>query len=402
MDNGIYFDNLQAGIVQGNIAEENHYYAYGLKIATLSSKKLGDNYEGTLKNNYLYNGKELFDDADLGWYDYGFRNYDPQIGRFTQLDPLTDDYPLLTPYQYASCDPITNIDVDGLEGCPSVGGMTGYIGKVGSSLGRGAGILQEVSKVGPLINTLNAGLNIANTSTQRNIVKQQIASDVVNNRFTSYNVSESTKPNSQKPVESLPRIQNEFRPAISTPAEKARAERNAAIRAANGGYDDSYFLEKIKRENIEAVESSPTAPIPILGNLNKAGRYGFKYGYSEEALGALKDVAIEVALIYVGGKAIGAIKYFGPAAKGGLKAIEAGEFTITKTVAKNLATRPYINSPSTITNIMKSSKGVPDAFFKGGMNYKMPGTFNGANGIFELGINPETNTIYHFLFKTVK
>lgn len=41
----------------------------------------------------LYNDKELFDDADLNWYDYGFRNNDPQIGRFTQLDPLTDDYP---------------------------------------------------------------------------------------------------------------------------------------------------------------------------------------------------------------------------------------------------------------------------------------------------------------------
>ena len=90
------------------------------------------------------------------------------------------------------------------------------------------------------------------------------------------------------------------------------------------------------------------------------------------------------------------------AAKGGMKAIQAGEYTITKTVANNLATRPYINSPSTITNIMKSGKGVPDAYFKGGMNYKVPGSFNGSQGIFELGINPQTNTIYHFLFKTVK
>jgi RHS repeat-associated protein len=81
----------------------------------LSSKKLGDSYEGTLKNNYLYNDKELFDDADLNWYDYGFRNYDPQIGRFPQLDPLTDSYPFLTPYQYAGDEPIANVDVDGLE-----------------------------------------------------------------------------------------------------------------------------------------------------------------------------------------------------------------------------------------------------------------------------------------------
>jgi len=64
----------------------------------------------------LYNDKELIDDADLGWYDYGFRNYDPQIGRFPQLDPLTDSYPELSPYQYASNDPVANVDLDGLEG----------------------------------------------------------------------------------------------------------------------------------------------------------------------------------------------------------------------------------------------------------------------------------------------
>ncbi len=76
--------------------------------------------EGSLKNGYLYNDKELWDDADLNWYDYGFRNYDPQIGRYTQLDPLTWDYPELTNYQYASNDPILNIDLDGLEGVGSV------------------------------------------------------------------------------------------------------------------------------------------------------------------------------------------------------------------------------------------------------------------------------------------
>lgn len=85
-----------------------------------------------------------------------------------------------------------------------------------------------------------------------------------------------------------------------------------------------------------------------------------------------------------------------------MKAIEAGSYTFTKTAAKHLSSRPYMNSPSTITNIMKSGKGVPDATFKGGVNYKVPGTFNGSQGVWELGINPQTNTIYHFLFKSVK
>jgi RHS repeat-associated protein len=115
-DDAVYFDNFTVSDTRGRIIEEDHYYAFGLKIAGISSVKFGDEHEGMLANKNLYNDKELFDDADLNWYDYGFRNYDAQIGRFTQLDPLTWDYPELTNYQYASNDPIANIDIDGLEG----------------------------------------------------------------------------------------------------------------------------------------------------------------------------------------------------------------------------------------------------------------------------------------------
>lgn len=76
-DDAVYFDNFTISDTRGKIIEENHYYAYGLKIAGISSVKFGDVNEGSLKNNYQYNDKELWDDADLNWYDYGFRNYDP-------------------------------------------------------------------------------------------------------------------------------------------------------------------------------------------------------------------------------------------------------------------------------------------------------------------------------------
>lgn len=48
--------------------------------------------------------------------DYGFRLYNPAIGKFLSFDPLAPDYPELTPYQFASNSPIINIDLDGLEG----------------------------------------------------------------------------------------------------------------------------------------------------------------------------------------------------------------------------------------------------------------------------------------------
>lgn len=47
---------------------------------------------------------------------------------------------------------------------------------------------------------------------------------------------------------------------------------------------------------------------------------------------------------------------------------------------------------------MKTGKGIPDATFKGGFNWKVPGTFRESQGVWELGINPKTKVIYHFNF----
>jgi RHS repeat-associated protein len=67
-------------------------------------------------NQYLYNGKELQDELALDWYDYGARFYDPQIGRFTSLDPIADNFYELSPYNYASNSPVAKIDLWGLQG----------------------------------------------------------------------------------------------------------------------------------------------------------------------------------------------------------------------------------------------------------------------------------------------
>jgi RHS repeat-associated protein len=64
-----------------------------------------------------FNGKEEDDKVkgEGNQYDYGFRIYDPRVSRFLSVDPLTQEYPWYTPYQYASNSPIANIDLDGLE-----------------------------------------------------------------------------------------------------------------------------------------------------------------------------------------------------------------------------------------------------------------------------------------------
>ncbi len=66
---------------------------------------------------YGFNGKENDNEikGEGNQQDYGMRIYDPRLGRFLSVDPLTTSYPWYTPYQYAGNIPTTMIDLDGLE-----------------------------------------------------------------------------------------------------------------------------------------------------------------------------------------------------------------------------------------------------------------------------------------------
>ena len=62
---------------------------------------------------YGFNGKE--NDDETGTQDYGMRIYNPALGKFLSIDPLSKKYPYLTPYAFAENDVIRCIDLDGEE-----------------------------------------------------------------------------------------------------------------------------------------------------------------------------------------------------------------------------------------------------------------------------------------------
>lgn len=93
------------------VVSANDYYPFGMVME--GRKYYNPNYD----YRYGFNGKE--DDKDFGEnqliQDYGFRLYNPAIGKFLSVDPLTDSYPWYTPYQFAGNKSIRFIDLDGLE-----------------------------------------------------------------------------------------------------------------------------------------------------------------------------------------------------------------------------------------------------------------------------------------------
>ena len=90
-----------------SILQESHYYPFGMEMT--------GEWQNTSKHdyNYLYNGKELHKDFSFDMAAYGARFYDPSIGRFTSVDPMTEERNWLSPYNYVQNNPINRIDPDG-------------------------------------------------------------------------------------------------------------------------------------------------------------------------------------------------------------------------------------------------------------------------------------------------
>ena len=87
-------------------------------MAGISDKALKTNYA---ENKSRYNdgnelqNKEFTDGSGLETYDATFRMYDPQIGRFWQIDPLAEASDNWSPYAYAQDNPVFYNDPLGLD-----------------------------------------------------------------------------------------------------------------------------------------------------------------------------------------------------------------------------------------------------------------------------------------------
>jgi RHS repeat-associated protein len=74
-------------------------------MAGISSKVLAS---GTPENRYKFNGIEQNEDFDLNMYDAFYRNFDPQIGRWWQIDPKPNNQE--SPYAAMGNNPVLYSD----------------------------------------------------------------------------------------------------------------------------------------------------------------------------------------------------------------------------------------------------------------------------------------------------
>jgi RHS repeat-associated protein len=93
-----------------DVISAQDYYPFG-------SQMPGRKYSNGSKFRYGFNGKENDNEVkgEGNQLDYGMRIYDPRLGKFLSVDPLTKSYPHYTPYSFAGNKPIWCVDLDGAE-----------------------------------------------------------------------------------------------------------------------------------------------------------------------------------------------------------------------------------------------------------------------------------------------
>ncbi len=103
-------DNTTVDYYLADVVTANDYYPFGMNMP---GRKFT---QATGVYRYGFNGKELDKEtSSTTTYDYGFRIYNPALGKFLSVDPLTSSYPWNSTYAFAENDVIRCIDLDGLE-----------------------------------------------------------------------------------------------------------------------------------------------------------------------------------------------------------------------------------------------------------------------------------------------
>ena len=82
-----------------------------------------DQRTSSYNERYTFTGKEK--DSETGYYYFGVRYYNSDLSLWLSVDPMSDKYPSLSPYNYCAWNPMKLVDPDGTEINP-VYDLSGY------------------------------------------------------------------------------------------------------------------------------------------------------------------------------------------------------------------------------------------------------------------------------------
>jgi RHS repeat-associated protein len=104
----VYFDDFKVEQVKLPVVQSNDYYPFGLTYNSYQR-------ESSLVNDWRFQGQENVDDLGLNWDSFKWRNHQPDLGRFFNVDPLADKYVYNSPFAFSENHVVAHRELEGLE-----------------------------------------------------------------------------------------------------------------------------------------------------------------------------------------------------------------------------------------------------------------------------------------------
>ncbi|HTF18217.1 MAG TPA: RHS repeat-associated core domain-containing protein, partial [Chryseolinea sp.] len=104
----VYFDDFEVTQAKSPVVQADDYYPFGFTFNSYQR-------ENSVQNKFKFQGQEHVDDLDLGWDSFKWRNHQPDIGRFFNVDPLAEKYYYNSPYAFSENKVTSHVELEGLE-----------------------------------------------------------------------------------------------------------------------------------------------------------------------------------------------------------------------------------------------------------------------------------------------
>lgn len=353
--------------------------------------------QGTDKVSQGYTGKEHDDDLTRLTY-FGARFYDPEIGMWMSPDPAKQFF---NPYSYNGGEVVNATDPDGrythCEGGGVVPTVCYEMPDLFPSSGLGGGAGPDATATGARA-LMDYG-------------QKQYQQIMENADITNRKIMDALMLSIIKPID----VRSKMIPILSAVAqlEADSKARLASIEGSNEYFNSIYQHASIASASFPQLTISGSQEVPNFSDYREpfTGNYkGVNY-VNDKALSGVGLENADGTFFGFVGAGVGALGKLGEAAEEGLSLSRVGEYTYTETVSNHAMdivkkgeyagqlSRPYMNSPSTINEIISTGKGLPDpGGLSNALRYDVPGTFRGSEGTWQLVVDPSSNTIYHFNF----
>jgi RHS repeat-associated protein len=136
----VYFDDFKVEHVKSPVIQSDDYYPFGLRYNSYSREN------SLINKSKLFQGQEHIEDLGLNWDSFKWRNYMPDIGRFFNIDRLTEKYAYNSPYAFSENHVTTHVELEGLEKVDFMAALVTPHEEVGHKVDNGGGVYVTKTK----------------------------------------------------------------------------------------------------------------------------------------------------------------------------------------------------------------------------------------------------------------